>query len=113
MEVFAWTGLEFTAIPRFVMEHQLKMYPLAEPVVHKRRPVAPEGRLALKEKVFCWLREGLIRKVQHLEWITNVIPIKLTNGTWKVQVDYSTLNKACAKDMYPFPKEGEKLASLM
>ncbi|GJW98464.1 hypothetical protein Tco_0180272 [Tanacetum coccineum] len=31
-------------------------------VVHKRRPVAPEGRLALKEKVFRWLGEGLIRK---------------------------------------------------
>ncbi|GJZ55017.1 reverse transcriptase domain-containing protein [Tanacetum coccineum] len=26
---------------------------------------------------------------------------------------YSSLNKACAKDMYPFPEEGEELASLM
>ncbi|GJW68895.1 hypothetical protein Tco_0123319 [Tanacetum coccineum] len=47
-------------------------------MVHKRRPMASEGRLALKEKVFRWLREGLIRK-----------------------------------DMYPFPEEGEGLASLM
>ncbi|GJT35357.1 hypothetical protein Tco_0925776 [Tanacetum coccineum] len=79
----------------------------------ERRPIAPEGRLALKEKVFRWLREGLIRKVLHPEWITNAIPIKLTNGTWKVQIDYSGLNKACAKFMYPFPEEGENLASLM
>ncbi|GJW24256.1 hypothetical protein Tco_0038067 [Tanacetum coccineum] len=78
MEVFAWTGSESTAVLRFVMGHQLKIYPLAEPVVHKRRPVAPEGRLALKERVFYWLGEGLIRK-----------------------------------DMYPFPEEGKKLASLM
>ncbi|GJW54729.1 hypothetical protein Tco_0098814 [Tanacetum coccineum] len=78
IEVFAWIGSESTAIPRFVMEHQLKIYPLAEPVVHKRRPVAPEGILAQKERVFCWLGEGLTRK-----------------------------------DMYPFPKEGEELASLM
>ncbi|GJS86744.1 hypothetical protein Tco_0769380 [Tanacetum coccineum] len=28
-------------------------------------------------------------------------------------VDYSSLNKACAKDMYPFPKEEEELASSM
>ncbi|GJW22869.1 hypothetical protein Tco_0033491 [Tanacetum coccineum] len=62
MEVFAWTRSERTAVPRFVMEHKLKIYPLSEPVVHKRRPVAPEGRLALKEKVFRWLGEGLIRK---------------------------------------------------
>ncbi|GKD29457.1 hypothetical protein Tco_1240235 [Tanacetum coccineum] len=113
MEVFAWAGSESTAVPRFVMEHQLKMYPLAEPVVHKRRPVAPEGRLAPKERVCRWLGEGLIRKVRHPEWITNAIPIKLANGTWKVQMDYSSLNKACSKDMYPFPEEGEELASLM
>ncbi|GJY37844.1 hypothetical protein Tco_0424208 [Tanacetum coccineum] len=113
MEVFAWTGSESTAVPRFVMEHQLKIYPLAEPVVHKRRPVAPEGRLALKERVFHWLGEGLIRKVRHPEWITNAIPIKMANGTWKVQMDYSSLNKVCSKDMYPFSEEGEELASLM
>ncbi|GJZ28058.1 hypothetical protein Tco_0572705 [Tanacetum coccineum] len=78
-----------------------------------KRPMAPEGRLALKEKVFHWLKEGLIRKVQHPEWITNAIPIKLANKTWKVQVDYSSLNKVYAKDMYPFTKEGEDLASLL
>ncbi|GJY10120.1 hypothetical protein Tco_0378305 [Tanacetum coccineum] len=30
-----------------------------------------------------------------------------------MEVDYSSLNKACAKDMYPFPKEEEELASSM
>ncbi|GKD47803.1 reverse transcriptase domain-containing protein [Tanacetum coccineum] len=45
--------------------------------------------------------------------VANTIPVKLANGTWKVQVDYSSLNKVCAKDMYPFPEEGEELASLM
>ncbi|GJR69843.1 reverse transcriptase domain-containing protein [Tanacetum coccineum] len=30
-----------------------------------------------------------------------------------MQVDYSNLNKVCAKDMYPFPEEGEGLASIM
>ncbi|GKE14304.1 hypothetical protein Tco_1421881 [Tanacetum coccineum] len=55
-----------------------------------QRPMALEGRLALKEKVFRWLKEGLIRKV-----------------------DYSSLNKVYAKDMYPFPEEGEELASLL
>ncbi|GKC77386.1 reverse transcriptase domain-containing protein [Tanacetum coccineum] len=113
MEVLAWTGSERTTVPRFVMEHNLKIYPLAEPVVHKRRPIAPEGRLTLKEKVFRWIGEGLIRKVLHPEWITNAILIKLTNETWKVHMDYSGLNKACAKDMYPLPEEIEELASLM
>nr|GEW39989.1 hypothetical protein [Tanacetum cinerariifolium] len=50
MEVFAWVGLESTAVLQFVMEHQLRMYTHAELVVHKKRPMEPEGRLALKEK---------------------------------------------------------------
>ncbi|GJX12103.1 hypothetical protein Tco_0201962 [Tanacetum coccineum] len=90
IEVFTWTRSGKTVVPRFVMEHQLKIYPHVEPMTHKRRPTTPKGRLALKEKVFRWLKEGLIRKV-----------------------DYSSLNKVCAKDMYPFPEEGEELASLM
>ncbi|GKD85237.1 hypothetical protein Tco_1356391 [Tanacetum coccineum] len=79
----------------------------------ERRPMASEGRLSLKEKVFHWLKEGLFIKVQYPEWIANTIPIKLASKTWKVQIDYSSLNKVCAKDMYPLPEVGEELASLM
>ncbi|GJX78060.1 reverse transcriptase domain-containing protein [Tanacetum coccineum] len=86
MEVFTWTGSESIVVPR---------------------------KSSTEKRVFHWLGEGLIRKVRHPEWITNAIPIKLANGTWKVQMDYSSLNKACSKDMYPFPKEGEELSSLM
>ncbi|GKD06552.1 hypothetical protein Tco_1181526 [Tanacetum coccineum] len=88
MEVFAWTRSGKIVVPWFFMEHQLKIYPHAELMTHKRQPMALEGRLSLKEKVFHWLKEGLIRKVQYPEWITNA-------------------------DMYPFPEEGEELASLM
>ncbi|GJR24713.1 hypothetical protein Tco_0973240 [Tanacetum coccineum] len=52
-----------------------------EPVVHKRRPMTPDGRLVLKEKVLQWLKEGMIRKVQHPVWVANTIPVKLANGT--------------------------------
>ncbi|GJY35512.1 hypothetical protein Tco_0420890 [Tanacetum coccineum] len=80
-EVFAWAGSERTTVSRFVMEHQLKIYPFVEPMAHKRRLMASKGRLALKEKVFHWLKEGLIRKVQCPEWIANTILVKLANST--------------------------------
>nr|GEY00779.1 reverse transcriptase domain-containing protein [Tanacetum cinerariifolium] len=51
VDVLAWAGSEGTTVPRFVMEHQLKAYPLAESVVHKKRPLTPDKRQALKEKV--------------------------------------------------------------
>ncbi|GJX75772.1 hypothetical protein Tco_0322583 [Tanacetum coccineum] len=72
-----------------------------------------DGRQTLRQRMFRWLKEVKIRKVQHPEWVANAIHVKLANGAWKVQVDYSSLNKAYAKDMYPFLEEGEGLASLM
>nr|GEX47505.1 reverse transcriptase domain-containing protein [Tanacetum cinerariifolium] len=77
----------------------------------QRSPVGV--RQALKEKVSCWLKEGIVRRVYYPEWVTNAKLIKLVNGIWQVQMDYSSLNKICAKDMFPFPVEEEELASLM
>nr|GEV04793.1 reverse transcriptase domain-containing protein [Tanacetum cinerariifolium] len=95
IEVFAWARSERTTVSRFVMEHQLKIYPLTELVVHNRRPMTPDRRHALNERVFRWLKEGTIRKVQHLEWAANTIHVKLANGIWKglVQDIEETLRK--------------------
>ncbi|GJU92436.1 hypothetical protein Tco_1304859 [Tanacetum coccineum] len=89
-DVFAWTTTVNTVVPRFVMEHQLQAYPFVEPVVHKKGPLTPDRRKAFREKVFEWLKEGIIRRM-----------------------DYTSLNKVCAKDMYPFLKIEEELESLM
>ncbi|GJZ27801.1 reverse transcriptase domain-containing protein [Tanacetum coccineum] len=102
-----------TTVPRFVIEHLLQAYPLAEPVIHKKWPLAPNRMKVLKDKVFEWLREGIIRRAQYPGWVANVIPIKQRNGTWQVQMDYTSLNKICTKDMYPFPEIEEELESLM
>ncbi|GKA31675.1 reverse transcriptase domain-containing protein [Tanacetum coccineum] len=55
----------------------------------------------------------IIRRVQHPGWVANAIPIKRRNGTWQIQMDYTSLNKVCAKDMHPFSKMEEELGSLM
>ncbi|GKB20217.1 reverse transcriptase domain-containing protein [Tanacetum coccineum] len=54
-----------------------------------------------------------VQRVQHPEWVTNATLIKLASGAWQVQMDYLSLNRICAKDMYPFPKVEDGLASLM
>ncbi|GKB75110.1 reverse transcriptase domain-containing protein, partial [Tanacetum coccineum] len=112
-DVFAWTTTVNMVVPRFVMEHQLQAYPLAELVVHKNRLLTPDRRKVLREKVFEWLKEGIIRRVQYPRWVANAIPIKQRNGTWQMQMDYTSLNKVYAKDIYPFPEIEEELESLM
>ncbi|GJY59154.1 reverse transcriptase domain-containing protein [Tanacetum coccineum] len=78
-----------------------------------RQCVVSQLNQALKEKVSCWLKEGIITRVQYPEWIANAKLIMLANCTWQVQMDYSSLKKVCTKDMFPFPVEEEELASLM
>nr|GEY79264.1 hypothetical protein [Tanacetum cinerariifolium] len=95
------------------MEHQLQAYPLAEPVIHRKRPLTLDHRKVMKEKVFEWMREGMFRRVQHPGWLANAVPIKQRNGTWQMQMDYTSLNKVCAKDMYPFSKMEEEIGSLI
>ncbi|GJU55489.1 hypothetical protein Tco_1229203 [Tanacetum coccineum] len=46
--VFAWTLVVSTVVPGFVMERQLKAYPLAEPLIHKKRPLNLNQRRGLK-----------------------------------------------------------------
>ncbi|GKD81264.1 hypothetical protein Tco_1348103, partial [Tanacetum coccineum] len=45
--------------------------------------------------------------------VANAITIKERNGTWQMQMDYTSLNKVYAKDMYPFLKIEKELESLM
>ncbi|GJY55646.1 reverse transcriptase domain-containing protein [Tanacetum coccineum] len=78
-----------------------------------KRPLTPDQREALKDKGFKWLREGVIRRVQYPRWVANVVPIRQKDNAWWMHVDYTSLNKVCAKDMYPLPKIEGELGSLM
>lgn len=61
------------------------------------------------------------RKVFCLEWLTNVVMVKKTNGKWKMCANFIDLNKACPKDKSPLPRidqlvdstAGHKLLSFM
>ena len=47
---------------------------------------------------------GFIREVYYLDWLTNVVLVKKTNGKWRMCVDFTDLNKACLKDSFPLPR---------
>ncbi|XP_056695113.1 uncharacterized protein [Spinacia oleracea] len=46
---------------------------------------------------------GFIRPSQYPDWVANVVLVPKPNGTWRMCVDYTDLNKACPKDMFPLP----------
>lgn len=45
----------------------------------------------------------MVREVKYPDWLANVVVVKTKNVKWRVCVDYSDLNKACPKDLFPLP----------
>jgi len=50
------------------------------------------------------LEAGFIQECQYPEWILNVVLVRKPNGTWRMCVDFTDLNKACPKDSVLLPK---------
>ena len=49
-------------------------------------------------------REGAIKEVFYLERLANIVVVKKKSGKWRVCVDFTNLNKACLKDLFPIPQ---------
>ena len=49
------------------------------------------------------LSAGFINPIQHLWWLSNIVPVKKKNGQIRCCVDFCNLNKACPKDEFLLP----------
>ena len=45
-----------------------------------------------------------IKEVFYPKWLANTMVVKKKNGKWQVCVDFTDLNNACLKDLFPMPK---------
>ena len=43
----------------------------------------------------------MIREIFFSEWLANTVVVKKKNGKWRVCVDFTDLNQACPKDLFP------------
>jgi hypothetical protein len=46
----------------------------------------------------------IIRKVQYLVWVVNVVMVPKKNGNMRTCIDFIELNKASPEDPYPLPR---------
>ena len=83
-----------------ITEHRLNVDPHHRPVIQKKRHMGPEKAAAANAEVQKLLEAGFIRECQYSEWISNVVLVKKPNGTWRMYVDFTDLNKVCPKDSY-------------
>ncbi|GKD81232.1 reverse transcriptase domain-containing protein, partial [Tanacetum coccineum] len=55
---------------------------------------------------------GIMREVYYHDWLSNPVMVKKSDGSWRMCVDFTDLNKACPQDCYPLLEIDWKVESL-
>nr|GEV54200.1 reverse transcriptase domain-containing protein [Tanacetum cinerariifolium] len=66
----------------------------------KKRGQAPERARAIQAEVQKLVEAGIIREVYYYDWLSNPIMVKKHDGSWRMCVDFTDLNKAYAYKGY-------------
>ena len=102
--MFAWSLYEAPdADPAFAC-HNLNVDPLSRPIVQKGRRISPLHKETVCEEVSRLIDVGAIKEILYPTWLSNIVVVKKKNGKWRVYIDFTDLNKACPKDLFPLPK---------
>ncbi|XP_065049834.1 uncharacterized protein LOC135679779 [Musa acuminata AAA Group] len=103
-DVFAWSPSDAAGVDPKAAQHHLNISPDARPVKQRPRPQAPDRQQAVRQEVERLLAADFIEEVKYPQWLSNVVLVKKHNGSWRMCVDYTSLNQACPKDCYPLPR---------
>jgi hypothetical protein len=91
-------------VPRGLIEHELHIDPKAKPIKQRLHRFAQDKKDVIKREIARLLDTGFIKKVYHLNWLTNPILVPKKNKDWRMCIDYTDLNKACKKDPFRLPR---------
>jgi hypothetical protein len=70
----------------------------------KTRKQAQEKQDFIVQEIEKLKKAKLIREVAHPTWIANLVVVPKANGSGRLCVDFTSLNKARPKDPYPLPR---------
>nr|KAJ0209762.1 hypothetical protein LSAT_V11C400219330 [Lactuca sativa] len=110
--VFAWTPTDMVGVDRKVIEHKLMIKPGVKEVKQKKRVQGGDRNRAINTEVAKLTEAGIVREAIFPTWIANPVMVRKQDGSWRMCIDFSDLNKACPKDFYPLPEIDQKVESL-
>jgi hypothetical protein len=91
------------SIPLEVAEHALKIRLGSKPVKQRLHHFDEEKCRAIGEEITRLLVARFIKEVYHPKWLANPGLVRKKSRKWRMCVDYTSLNKACPKDLFPLP----------
>jgi hypothetical protein len=99
-------------VPRELAEHSLHVRPDAKPVKQPLWRFTEEKRKAIGEEIARLLAAGFIMEVFYPDWWANPVLVLKKNNTWRMCIDYTSLNKACPKDPFALPRIDQVIDSI-
>jgi hypothetical protein len=103
-DVFAWSTSDLKGVSQDIIQHSLDINTKIRPKKQRQRKMSEDRILAAKAKVQRLLDANVIREVKYLEWLANVVLVPKKNGKIRMCIDFTDLNKACKKDLFPLPR---------
>ncbi|GJU71404.1 hypothetical protein Tco_1262809 [Tanacetum coccineum] len=70
----------------------------------KKKGQASDRNIEIQEEVAKLVEAEIMREVHYHEWLSNPVMVKKHDGSWRMCVDFTDLNKSCPKDCYPLPE---------
>nr|KAJ0214035.1 hypothetical protein LSAT_V11C400197270 [Lactuca sativa] len=107
--VFAWTPTDMVRVERKVIEHKLMIKPGVKEVKQKKRVQGGDRNRAINVEVSKLTEAGIVREATFPTWIVNPVMVRKQDGSWRMFINFSDLNKACPKDCYPLPEIDQKI----
>jgi hypothetical protein len=93
-----------SGIPSELIEHKLGIDPVFKPIKQKKRRYTPERHETIRLEVNKLLESGFIKPVDYPSWLANPVLVEKTDRSWRMCIDYASLNKTCHKDEYTLPR---------
>jgi hypothetical protein len=85
------------------VQHQINLKPGTQPVRTAPRRVPPLQQNSLDTQISELLKQGIIRKSAS-PWASPIVLVKKKDGTWRICIDFRSLNDKTVKDAYPLPR---------
>nr|GFA08826.1 reverse transcriptase domain-containing protein [Tanacetum cinerariifolium] len=112
LDFFEWQPSDMTGVPRSVAEHRVIVRDGYPRIRQKKRGQALEHTKAIQAEVEKLVEAGIMKEVYYHDWLSNPVMVKKHDGSWRMCVDFTNLNKAYPQDCYPLPEIDWKVESL-
>lgn len=102
-DLFAWPRLDILEIDIKFVSHLLAIHPFVKLVAQRKWKVHEEKRVAVNEEIEKLSSVRFITETKYPTWLANMVLVQKANHKWRMFLDYTNLNAACPKDLYPLP----------